>query len=326
MILKKIVKVEKIENIIIKNQLKENNKKTKREIASSKIIKKIPNWEKLFFIVNDFQETCFQEDHELFYFNNKNTNFILLKYKINKDYNTFFFNKDFSIQNISKFIFSFQSILDKLILLKENNIHFIGFNYNNVKINKNNDCILCNFENSISTDFINFIDFLDFSEFLEENYIFYPIEYHFLRYLFEHKINSPTLETIETFAEEWEANMNFIFDENHFSIIKNNFIKIFYPFINQKVETINNYINKNIHSWSLYGMNILFLYFLYKFFSKNEIIEKIIYFIIFHINDKTDMIDYKLLFEEMIFSIKEEDWKFHFSNYLLLKNHKFLFS
>jgi hypothetical protein len=323
MILKKIVKVEKIENIIIKNQLKENNKKTKREIASSKIIKKIPNWENLFFIVNDFQETCFQEDHELFYFNNKNTNFILLKYKINKDYNTFFFNKDFSIQNISKLIFSFQSILDKLILLKENNIHFIGFNYNNVKINKNNDCILCNFENSISPDFI---DFLDFSEFLEENYIFYPIEYHFLRYLFERKIKSPTIETIETFAEEWEANMNFIFDENHFSIIKNNFIKIFYPFINQKVETINNYINKNIHSWSLYGMNILFLYFLYKFFSKNEIIEKIIYFIIFHINDKTYMIDYKLLFEEMIFSIKEEDWKFHFSNYLLLKNHKFLFS
>jgi hypothetical protein len=213
--------------------------------------------------------------------------------------------------------------LDKLILLKENNIHFIGFNYNNVKINKNNDCILCNFENSISTDFI---DFLDFSEFLEENYIFYPIEYHFLRYLFEHKINSPTLETIETFAEEWEVNMNFIFDENHFSIIKNNFIKIFYPFINQKVETINNYINKNIHSWSLYGMNILFFYFLYKFFSKNEIIEKIIHFIIFHINNKTYIIDYKLLFEEMIFSIKEEDWKFHFSNYLLLKNHKFLFS
>jgi hypothetical protein len=326
MILKKIVKVEKIENIIIKNQLKENNKKTKREIASSKIIKNIPNWEKLFFIVNDFQETCFQEDHELFFFYNKNTNFILLKYQINKDYNTFFFNKDFSIQNISKFIFSFQSILDKLILLKENNIHFIGFNYNNVKINKNNDCILCNFENSISTDFINFIDFLDFSEFLEENYIFYPIEYHFLRYLFEHKINSPTLETIETFAEEWEAKMNFIFDENHFSTIKNNFIKIFYPFINQKVEKIYNYINKNIHSWSLYGMNILFFYFLYKFFSKNEIIEKIIHFIIFHINHKTDINDYKLLFEEMIFSIKEEDWKFHFSNYLLLKNHKFLFS
>ena len=43
MILKKIVKVEKIENIIIKNQLKENNKKTKREITSSKIIKNIPN-------------------------------------------------------------------------------------------------------------------------------------------------------------------------------------------------------------------------------------------------------------------------------------------
>ena len=117
MILKKIVKVEKIENIIIKNQLKENNKKTKREITSSKIIKNIPNWENLFFIVNDFQETCFQQDHELFFFYNKNTNFILLKYQINKDYNTFFFNKDFSIQNISKFIFSFQSILDKLILL-----------------------------------------------------------------------------------------------------------------------------------------------------------------------------------------------------------------
>jgi hypothetical protein len=270
MILKKIVKVEKIENIIIKNQLKENNTKTKREIASSKIIKTIPNWKNLFFIVNDYQETCFQQDHELFFFNNKNTNFILLKYQINKDYNTFFFNKDFSIQHISKFIFSFQSILDKLILLKENNIHFIGFNYNNVKINKNNDCILCNFENSISTDFINFID-LDFSEFLEENYIFYPIEYHFLRYLFKHKINSPTLETIESFAEEWEANMNFIFDDNHFLTIKNNFIKNFYPFINQKVEKIYNYINKNIHSWSLYGMNILFFYFLYKFFPRMKL-------------------------------------------------------
>ena len=323
MILKKEVKVEKRENIVIKNQLKENNKKTKREIASSEIIKRIPNWENLFFIVDDSQETCFQQDHELFFFNNKDTNFILLKYRINKDYKTFFFNKDFSIQNISKLIFSFQSILDKLILLKENNIHFIGFNYNNVKINENNDCILCNFENSISSDML---EILDFSEFLEENYIFYPIEYHFLRYLNARNINAPTLETIESFAEEWEANMNFIFEENHFLKNKNNFIKNFYPFINQKVEKIYNYINKNIDSWCLYGMNILFLYFLYNFFSKNEIIENMINFIIFHINNKTRMNEYKLLFEEMIFSIKEEDWKFHFSNYLLLKNHKFLFS
>jgi hypothetical protein len=323
MILKKVVKVEKKEQIFIKNQLKENNKKTKREIATSEIIKKIPNWENLFFIVNDNQETFFQQDHELFFFNNKNTNFILLKYKINKNYNTFFFNKDFSIQNISKIIFSFRSILDKIILLKENNIHFVGFNYNNVKINENNDCILCNFENTISTDFS---DFFDFSDFLEENYIFYPIEYHFLRYLFEHKINSPTLETIESFAEEWESNMNFIFDKKSFSEKKHFFIKNFYPFINQKVEKVYNYINKNINSWSLYGMNILFLYFLYNFFSKNEIIEKIIDFITFHINCQTSIDNYKLLFEEMIYSIKEEDWKYHFSNYLLLKNHKFLFS
>ena len=52
MILKKVVKVEKKEPIFIKNKLKENNKKTKREIATSEIIKKIPNWENLFFIVN----------------------------------------------------------------------------------------------------------------------------------------------------------------------------------------------------------------------------------------------------------------------------------
>ena len=55
MILKKVVKVEKKEPIFIKNQLKENNKKTKREIATSEIIKKIPNWENLFFIVNYYQ-------------------------------------------------------------------------------------------------------------------------------------------------------------------------------------------------------------------------------------------------------------------------------
>jgi hypothetical protein len=216
--------------------------------------------------------------------------------------------------------------LDKIILLQENNIHFIGFNYNNVKINENNDCIICNFENSISTDSSNLIDLIDFSEFLEENYIFYPIEYHFLRYLNARNINAPTLETIESFAEEWEANMNFIFEENHFLKNKNNFINNFYPFINQKVEKIYNYINKNIDSWSLYGMNVLFLYFLYNFFSKNEIIEKMIDFIIFHINNQTRMNEYKLLFEELIFSIKEEDWKYHFSNYLLIKNHKFLFS
>jgi len=27
----------------------------------------------------------------------------------------------------------------------------------------------------------------------------------------------------------------------------------------------------------------------------------------------------------MIYSIKEEEWKFHFSNDIVLKNHKFLF-
>jgi len=325
MILVKKVKVEKIkkENWIVENKLKENNKKTKREIISSEIIKNIPNWSNLFFIVNEHEETYFQQNHELFIFNNKNTNFILLKYKINNDYKSFFFNEDLNtIQNIGNVLFAFQNVLDKIILLKENNIHFIGFNHHNIKINKNNDCYLCNFENSICGDLF---EKYDFNEFLEENYIFYPIEYHFIRYLILNKINSPTIETIEKLVGEWESKMNYFFDENYFSILKNNFIKSIYPFINQKVEKIYNYINKNIDSWSLYGCHILFLYFLYNSNPKNEIIEKIIHFIIFHINKKTQINEYKILFEEMIYSIKEEEWKFHFSNDIVLKNHKFLF-
>jgi len=324
MIVVKNLKLEKKEEIWIEeNKLKENNKKTKRELLSSSIIKKIPNWKNLFFVVNDFEETYFQQNHELFIFNNKNTNFILLKYKINNNYNSFFFNEELNtIQEIGNFIFSFQSILDKIILLKKNNIHFIGFNYNNIKINKNNDCFLCNLENSIYGDlFENY----DFNEFSEKYYIFYPLEYHFIRYLILNKINSPTIETIEKIVGEWETKMNEYFDENNFSILKNIFINNFYSFINQKVEKIYNYINKNINSWSLYGFNILFLYFLYNLNSKNEIIEKIHNFILFHINKKTEIDEYKLLFEEMIYSFREEEWKYNFSNNLLLKNHKFLF-
>jgi hypothetical protein len=321
MILKKVEKKERQIQYVIKNKLKENNKKTKREISSSEMIKKIPNWENYFFIVNEIQETCFQQDHELFFFNNKNTNFILLKYKIKKNFKPFFLINFSTIQEIKTFLFSFQSILDKLFLLKENNIHFIGFNHNNIKINANNDCIICNFENSIST---NINDYLD-EQCLDEDYIFYPIEYHFLRYLINKKINAPTLETIEKFVEEWESKMNSFFDENSFSEKKNKFIKKIYPFINKKIQTIYNFINKNINTWSLYGMNILFLYFLYNSIHKNEIIEKLVDFIIFHINRETDIDNYKLLFEELIFSIKEEEWNFHFSNEVLLKNHKFLF-
>ena len=102
MILVKNVKVEKTKECWIEeNKLKENNKKTKRELFSSSIIKKIHNWNHLFFIANNSQETYFQQDHELFIFNNKNTNFLLLKYKINNNYNHFFFDEDFNnIQQI----------------------------------------------------------------------------------------------------------------------------------------------------------------------------------------------------------------------------------
>jgi len=321
MILKKREKMKnsELEKTFIKNKLKENNEKTKSEISSSEIIKTIPNWENFFFIVNDYQETCFQQDHELFFFNNKNTNFLLLKYKIKNNYEPFFLNDFSTIQEMKKLLFSFQSILDKIILLKENNVHFIGLNHNNVKINNNYDCILCNFENSISTDFTFF------SDLSEKDYIFYPIEYHFFCYLITRKITAPTLETIEIFAEEWETKMNFFFDENLFSEKKNIFINKFYPLINKKVENIYNYINKTINNWSLYGMNILFLYFLYNSPTKNEIIDKIIHFLLFHINHQTPINDYKLVFEEFIFYVKEEEWKYHFSNQLLVKNHKFLF-
>jgi hypothetical protein len=70
MIVVKNVKVEKKEVWIEENKLKENNKKTKREIYSCEIIKKIPNWFHLFFVINEHQETYFQQNHDLFVFNN----------------------------------------------------------------------------------------------------------------------------------------------------------------------------------------------------------------------------------------------------------------
>jgi hypothetical protein len=315
---------EKIETI---NKLKENNLKLKNEIISSKIIKNMNNWEKNFCVIIEYKETFFQQNHDIFVFNNKNTDFMLLKYKINHNYNDFFsyFNfkeNNITIQQIKKILFTLKYLIDKLYLLHKKEIHFIGFNYNNIKINNNCDPLICNFENTIFEK----LNSNYFNIYSNELYIFYPIEYHFLRYLFVNNIQSPSLESLEQFVEEWENNMFFYFKQNLFDEIKINFINEYYSFINKKTEDIYIYITKNINLWGLHGLNILFLYIFVILPNKNELIDKMIQFLIHSLINKLSFEEYIILYEKLIYSISEEDWKYHFSNVSILKKIKFVFN
>jgi len=249
---------------IIQNKLQQNNSDLKREIEISNKIKQIDKWSYYFLPITEIQDVSIMKSDERSL--KLKTDYLFLKYKLKSDYIDFFnyFNfiykiKYFERKHYRPILFSFSSSIEKIILLEKENIHFIGFNHNNIKINSHTSyCILSNFNQC----FLDTFDFSLFKDFQPEYYIFYPIEYHYLKYFIEHNYSSPTIEIFEIIWKEWTSHIlkEIQIEETKIFSLKKIYFQYFYSLLQQKKEKVINFLENSIRNKGSYGCIILYLY------------------------------------------------------------------
>ena len=248
----------------IQNKLQQNNSEIKREIEISNKIKQIDNWSFHFLPIYEIQDVSIMKSDEKTL--KLKTDYLLLKYKLKSDYIDFFnyFHfiyeiKYFERKHFRPILFSFSYILEKIILLEKSNIYFIGFNHNNIKINiHNHHCLLSNFNKG----FLNTFDFSLFKDFQDEYYIFYPIEYHYLKYFIENNYSSPNIEIFEIIWKKWSSNIlkEIQIEESKIFSFKKIYFQYFYSLLHQKREKVINFLENSIKNKGSYGCIILYLY------------------------------------------------------------------
>jgi hypothetical protein len=304
---------------IIKNKLKQNNSELMREIEISNKIKEIDKWSFNFLPIFEIQDVSIMKSDEITL--KLKTDFLLLKYKLKSDYINFFNYFDF-IYKIKYFerkhfrpiLFSFYYILNNIILLEKENIFFIGFNHDNIKINiHNNHCILSNFNKG----FLNTFDFSLFKDFKPEYYIFYPIEYHYLKYFIEHNYSSPNIEIFEIIWKEWSSHIlkEIQIEESKIFSLKKIYFQYFYSLLNQKREKVIIFLENSIKNKGSYGCIILYLYI---FSVINNNLPFINLFLKYIQREKIENNNLLKEYEEILYQLKWEEYIYSD----LLKNFK----
>jgi len=252
----------------IQNKLQENNRNTQREIEISYIIKQIDNWSNKFSPILEIQDISIMKSDEKTI--KLKTDYLFLKYKLKSDYIDFFHYfhfiyeiKYFERKHYRPILFSFSYILEKIILLEKSNIHFIGFNHNNIKINiHTSDCILSGFNQCFLNNDLKEIPNDSFKDFQSEYYIFYPIEYHYLKYFIEHNYSSPNIEIFEIIWKEWSSHIlkEIQIEESKIFSLKKIYFQYFYSIIHEKREKVINFLENSISNKGSYGCIMLYLY------------------------------------------------------------------
>ena len=249
---------------IIENKLQQNNSDLKREIEISNKIKQMDKWSYHFLPITEIQDVSIMKSDESSL--KLKTDYLFLKYKVKSDYINFFnyFHfiyeiKYFERKQYRPILFSFSSSIEKIILLEKENIYFIGFNHNNIKINSHTShCILSNFNQC----FLNTFVYDYFKDFQPEYYIFYPIEYHYLKYFIDHKYSSPNIEIFEIIWKEWSSHIlkEIRIEESKIFSFKKIYFQYFYSLIHQKREKVINFLENSIRNKGSYGCIMLYLY------------------------------------------------------------------
>jgi hypothetical protein len=249
---------------IIQNKLQQHNSDIQREIEISNKIKQMDKWSYNFLPITEIQKLTIMKSDESSL--KLKTDYLCLKYKLKSDYIDFFnyFHfiyeiKYFERKHYRPILFSFSSLIEKIILLEKENINFVGFNHNNIKINsKTSHCILSNFNQC----FLNTFDFSLFKDFQNEYYIFYPIEYHYLKYFIDHKYCSPNIEIFEIIWKEWSSHIlkEIQIEESKIFSFKKIYFQHFYSLLQQKREKVINFLENSISKKGSYGCIILYLY------------------------------------------------------------------
>jgi len=304
---------------IIQNKLQQNNYDLKREIEISNKIKQIDKWSYYFLPITEIQDVSIMKSDERSL--KLKTDYLFLKYKLKSDYIDFFkyFHfiyeiKYFERKHYRPILFSFSSIIEKIILLEKENIHFIGFNHNNIKINSHTSyCILSNFNKC----FLNTFVYDYFKDFQPEYYIFYPIEYHYLKYFIDNNCSYTNIEIFEIIWKEWTSHIlkEIRIEETKIFSLKKIYFQYFYSLFQQKREKVINFLENSISKKGSYGCIILYLYLFSVINNKLPFIDLFLKYI-----QREKIENEKLLkeYEEILYQLNWEEYMYSD----LLKNFK----
>ena len=278
---------------------------TKREIELSEYVRNhIPYWTTHFLPIYEVKTTTvrdiYQQTTDSFR-THQPTNHVLLRYNVRKTYQEFtdFFSTrviasaSSSLQQniyllLGDLIHTYQNMINLLYLLKKHSIVFIGLNCENIHINEERSCMLVKIDNGIIYGSLAVgqiggmrgpsavVDKILSVNYQSKNAMFYPIEYHFMRYMTENDIYAPSIDTIENVWSEWskmicESQIRIYFTAVVLTRLKKRYLKLLYPFINQRREKICEYLCSLIQQkekstsdchllqWNIYGLNISYL-------------------------------------------------------------------
>jgi len=265
-------------------QLKIYNSATKREIALSEYVRNnIPFWSNFFLPICEVKTTTvrdiYQQTTDLFS-TSQQTSYVLVQYNFQNDkqhkmFADFFTNialpslASLPLNQLGDIIYTFQNMINILHLLKEHSIVFLGLNGQNINIAEDRSCMLVQLCDGIIYRGNMYQQSEKEKENANANAIFYPIEYHFMRYMIENNIDAPTIETIDNVWNEWTTliiNTNTHIVGGALRKLKQRFIDLLYPFLNKKRENVCEYLSSSslVVNWNIYGLNILYLRLLYR--------------------------------------------------------------
>jgi hypothetical protein len=262
------------------NEYENNNRKEKihkivkldfwiqNELTNQKKIIKISDWRKYYYMCDYMSKLKITEINEetMNIRSNKldNDDTILLEFKNRKTIYLKTYLK--SLSSTTKYLLSiinfYKHILNSISLLVNKNIVHNHITFDSIIVDNNDYPLLSNF--SFSIDFLR----ADINKYIKHfiltydpTYIEWPLELHLLSYLITNKLNSLSLNNIESVIHDVIENNAILktFGDSvvgSYKIEANNYFK---KYVNQSYDCILTDLLQYTHTWDNYALSILFL-------------------------------------------------------------------
>ena len=263
------------------NEYENNNKKEKihkivkldfwiqNELTNQKKIIKILDWKNYYYMCERMSELKITEiDEETMSIRSNrlgNDNTILLEFRDRKLTYLKNYLKDLS-SSPTKYILSiidfYQHILNSISWLVSKHIIHNNITFDSIVVDKNDYPLLTNFSFSIDfsrADIGNYIKHFILT--YDPTYIEWPIELHLLSYLLTNKLNSLSLNNIESVIHDVIENNTILktFGDSVVSSYKSEANNYFKKYVNQNYSCILTDILQYSCTWDNYSVSILFL-------------------------------------------------------------------
>ena len=238
----------------------------RNEVATTKILKTIPNSHQFFYLIQSIEQVSISamDEHEYETRNIRNDNSVLIKFKNQQTtpLNVYLKSLTSSRKFILQVITFYEVLLKSIGILLAHKIVHNNIGFNTTLINYMETPLLGNFSYSINIDNpkINMFMHEIFREYTPD-LIQRPMEHHILSYLISNKISSLSMHNIHTIIEEVYENNPLLnhFGNNILTNFKAEAAEYYKKYVNKKYEEIINDVILYHTTWDNYGLSVIYL-------------------------------------------------------------------